>query len=240
MRARGTPVRAHCRENKLAKFDDDPKLVEFALCIAYRVAQRCLRRHGRIPHHDIQDLKHHAFIGIRRAWVDRKYRQSKGAVSTFMWRIAWGDLEDLREKMIRRKSRVVPDDIAASDDHDPATASFDPDTESAIFGDEQPVAEWLAEMYRRLERRYAAERYAEASRMGRPPHWRPEQRAAMTLLQARMRLSMRGMVHLLVSRPDIRDAVKMTRIPSYRFFFEISKSVTKVQTARRRMALAVA
>jgi hypothetical protein len=217
----------------LAKLDRfrGQSLEDLALHMAGHMAGKAIRRHGDFPHHEFDDLKHHAYLGIMRAFADGKYDPSKGQKTTFMYKVAWGDLEDLREKMILRKSQRV----------DANTPTEDVDLgEAVIFDDERPLIDWLRDVFQRMERRYAQERFSEAPRMGRPSYWRPEQRAALTLLQARLCLSVRGMANMLASHPELRDALKITRIPNRDFLHDISKSVRKVVNARRRMALKVA
>jgi DNA-directed RNA polymerase specialized sigma24 family protein len=168
--------------------------------MANYIARRNMWRVGAAHDLDVEDVVQECIADCLRGW--HRYDPARGRPTTFAARICWCTVVTLSRHAAARPAWRAPEEFDA-----PAPEIDELPEE---FSD-VPLRDWLAQIYAAAKLYRPPARYRRGRRF-----YNVAQVIALSYLQRRLKLSIRGMRQVLEQRPDLAAAVKLRRrIPGY-------------------------
>lgn len=203
--------------------------VELARPLIRTVVRRKLKLFVAFPDLSEADLVQHGMQLMLD--LHPKYDPARGAYSTFVYNRLPNRLIDLwrsRSQQVKRENHRAAAAPEAFDRH-----PNEPDRTPAPLPADVPLAEFLGRVYRAIVA-LPAELGGRVQRRGpgRPSTFTAAQRMAITVLMRRQKLSTRGAVMLLAERADLRRAIGLTRVPTYKWISQNAKVLPNSPLAR--------
>ena len=178
--------------------------------VARTVAKRKLPMFSAWPDIELDDLFAECFMAISRAHpkFNPDYRTPSGkriCYSTFAYSVASRQLIDIwRSRARRTNGEIAFRESLPCNPHVLRPERLEDELR------EMPLVDWVAQVYLRALRAHRVK----GVRRGRKWYGLP-QCVAAALLMRRLKLSCRGAAMLLAEREDLRQALRMSRCPSY-------------------------
>lgn len=139
------------------------------------------------------------------------YDQRRGSFSNWVHQIVPRRLKSLLRDRGRAAAREARYAAARPEFVPPAAIHF------AEWDHDKPIAEWLRDVYDAAKRVYRPQDYRR--RTGCPRTYSVAQMVAVATLAYRLKLTCRGVALELADRPDLREACRLPRAPSYRHIY---------------------
>ena len=186
-----------------------------ARALVHAVALRKIGMFAAFPEIGLEDLISEGLIAARSAWT--KFTSSKATSSTYISMVAGRRIIDMMRRLTRERSRQIAYCPIVDLDQ-----GYEPP---------EGMAEWLEDTYQRIrkgmEDRGIPLKIEDAE--GRPSLCNRAQALALYAWKGKYRLSCRQAASLLVNQDDLRLAVRLMMVPSYKYFCRLEETVTKLK-----------
>lgn len=154
------------------------------------------------PEYQIEDLVSEGMVGAMRNWEE--YDPSKASPQTFIYQRAHSAIQDLGRTVKSNRNKIKRLKLRLTEEFEPAPG------ENEDCEDEKPLAEWLIEIQANARKQFGGKQYRSGRKFYRMP-----QLIAIAGLMKRFSLSARKTVDLLNDREDLREALRLHRVPSH-------------------------